>query len=477
MAPGLASLIEASEGARVARDVLAMHDVWLVGGTVRDLIMGRLVEDVDLVVAGDPEPAARGFARAIEGHVFPLSEQFGAWRVIAPGRRWQADVSPVRDGSIDADLAQRDFTINAMAVPLRTGEPLLDPHGGRDDIERRLVRVLGERAYREDPLRTLRMARLACELEFEVEPDTRALARGHAQAITSVAPERVFYELRRLIVSSAVMRGLELMDEAGLIAALLPELAGLKGVEQNPYHHLDVWGHTLAVLESLLELERDLEPVFGDAAEAIVMELDRPLADDLTRSEALRLAALIHDVGKPASRTVTDEGRILFLGHDRIGAEISRAVCRRLRTSKALSDFLAEVTRHHLRLGFLVHDRPLSRRHVYRYLRACEPVELEVTILSIADRLATRGVRTRQEAVDAHLELARELALEAVSWRSIGPPAPLVRGDELMRRLGLAPGPVVGELLETLREAVFAGEIHSPEEAIELAAAEASSRA
>lgn len=476
MPPGLASLIEGSEGVRAARDALATHDVWLVGGTVRDLIMGRVVEDVDLVVAGDPEPAARLFARAIDGHVFPLSEEFGAWRVIAPGRRWQADVSPIRDGSIDADLAQRDFTINAIAVPLKAGEPLLDPHGGQGDIERKFVRVLGELAYREDPLRTLRMARLACELEFEVEPETSTLARRHAEAITSVAPERAFYELRRLIVSNAALRGLKLMDEAGLIAALLPELEALKGVEQNPYHHLDVWGHTRAVLESLLELERDLEPVFGDAAQAIAMELDRPLADDLTRSQALRLAALIHDVGKPASKTVTEEGRILFWGHDRIGAEISRAVCRRLRTSKALADFLAEITRQHLRLGFLVHERPMSRRHVYRYLRACEPVELEVTILSVADRLATRGARTRQEAVDAHLEVARELAQEALSWRSIGPPLPPVRGDELMRRLGLPPGPVVGELLETLREAVFAGEIHSPEEAIELAATAASSR-
>src|SRR5206468_3218379 len=118
--------------------------------------------------------------------------------------------------------------------------------------------------------------------------------------------------LRRLIVSSAVMRGLELMDEAWLVGALLPELETLKGVEQNPYHHLDVWGHTIAVLESLLELEHDLEPVFGDAAQAIALELDRPLADDLTRVQSLRLAALIHDAGKPASKTVTDEGRILF---------------------------------------------------------------------------------------------------------------------------------------------------------------------
>ena len=153
-----------------------------------------------------------------------------------------------------------------------------------------------------------------------------------------------------------------------------------------------------------------------------------------------------------------------------------RAACARLRTSGALADFLAEIARHHLRLGFLVHERPLSQRHVYRYLRACEPVEVEVTVLSVADRLATRGARTRQEAVDAHLDVARELAPEALTWRSAGPPDSPVRGDELIARLGLEPGPIVGELIEALREAVFAGEIGSREEAFDLAAAEAASR-
>jgi putative nucleotidyltransferase with HDIG domain len=284
-----------------------------------------------------------------------------------------------------------------------------------------------------------------------------------------VAPERVFYEFRRLLVSDSVMRGIELMDAAGLVSVLLPELEEQKGVEQNPYHHLDVWGHTLAVLESLLEFERDPGTVFGDLSEQLVAELERPLADDLTRGQALRLAALLHDIGKARTRQVTDEGRVLFIGHDKLGAQMIEALCRRLRTSVELSDYLAAITRCHLILGFLVHERPLSRRHVYHYMRACEPVELEVTVLTVADRLATRGERTRQEAVDAHIDLARELLTEGLAWRRSGPAEPLVRGDELMKELGLEAGPRVGEALEVLREAQFAGEVSSREEALDLA--------
>jgi putative nucleotidyltransferase with HDIG domain len=315
------------------------------------------------------------------------------------------------------------------------------------------------------------MARLACELGFEVEAETARLAAQHAPAIRAVSPERVFYELRRLIATNGVLRGIELMDSAGLIAELLPELEALKDVEQNPYHHLDVWGHTLAVLEALLGLERDPEPVFGDVSRSVMAELGRPLADDLTRGQALRLAALFHDVGKPATRRVSQEGRVLFWGHDEVGAEMTASICERLRGSRALAEFLAGIARHHLRLGFLVHERPLTRRRVYRYMRACEPVELEVTVLSVADRLATRGERTRAEAVEAHLTLAAGLAREALVWRAEGPPAAPLRGDELAAELGLEPGPRIGELLEGIREAVFAGEVSTREEAIELARA------
>jgi len=464
----LKSLLERSDVLRVAREALREHEPHLVGGSVRDLLMERLLVDFDLVVPERSEAAARELAHATGGHVFPLSERFGAWRVLARDRSWQADLTPVREGTIEADLALRDFTINAMAFPLLGDEELLDPHGGRADIEARVLRALGERSYRDDPLRSLRLARLACELEFSAEPETKRLAAKYAGGILGVAAERVFYELRRLIVTDDVLTGLALMDEIQLVEVLLPELEAQKGVEQNPYHHLDVWGHTLAVLESLLQLERDPEPVFGDAAQAVTHELERPLGDDLTRGQALRLGALLHDIGKPATRRVSEEGRILFWGHDQLGAEMSKAICQRLRTSVELAEFLSGLVRHHLRLGFLVHERPLSRRDVYRYLRSCEPVELEVTVLSVADRLATLGERTREAAVQAHLTLARQLAAEALSWRANPQQAP-IRGDELIRELGLEPGPRIGELLELLREAAFAGEASSREEAIELA--------
>jgi putative nucleotidyltransferase with HDIG domain len=457
---------------RLVAEALAQQEPWLVGGTVRDLFLGHPLEDVDVVVAGDPRAAAKTLADAAGGHAFELSDRFGAWRVIAADRSWQSDLTAVRDGSIEADLALRDFTVNAIAAPLRAEGELTDPHGGLRDLEAQVLRAVGERSFSDDPLRTMRMARLACELGFTVDTETRRLAREAAGRIGEVAPERSFYELRKLLSSSDPLGGLGLMDEAGLVRALLPELDALRGVEQNPYHHLDVWGHTLEVLRRLLEIEADPAGVFGPLGEALGRELAKPLADGMTRAEALRLGALLHDVGKPGTRAVTEDGRVLFWGHDELGAGMSREFGRRLRTSTVTAEFLALLARHHLRLGFLVHSLPLSRHDVYRYLRACEPVEVEVTVLSVADRLSTRGERTRTEAVESHLELAREIAGEALAWREAnGPPDPPVRGNELIAEVGIEPGPQVGELLERLREATFAGEISSREEALELARA------
>jgi poly(A) polymerase len=234
-------------------------------------------------------------------------------------------------------------------------------------------------------------------------------------------------------------------------------------VEQSHYHHLDVYGHTLEVLERLIELDSEAS---GELREA----LDEPLADELTRAQALRLAALLHDIGKPATHHVREDGRVTFMGHDRLGQEMVRTICRRLRTSERLCRFLEAVTRHHLVLGFLVHERPLDRRAVYRYLERTSPVEVEVTLLSVADRLATRG-KNADRAIDAHLELAGELMPAALEWRRRGPPPVPVRGDELAEELGIDPGPELGRLLDQLAEAAYAGEATDRQQAIDLARA------
>jgi tRNA nucleotidyltransferase/poly(A) polymerase len=272
----------------------------------------------------------------------------------------------------------------------------------------------------------------------------------------------VFGELKRIVVAPAARAGLELMEERGIAAVVLPELPALRGVRQNEFHHADVHGHTLEVLESVAALERDAGALgeHGDAVRALLAE---PFADDLARGGAMRFAALLHDAAKPATRGVRSDGRVTFVGHDTAGADLARAVLGRLRASQRLIGYVAALARDHLRLGFLVHERPLSRRALWRYLRATEPYSADVTVFTVADRLATRG-RNAEPAIAAHLDVAREVLAHAL--RPDGPPEPLLRGDELARELGVTPGPRLGAVLAQLEEDRFAGAVATREDAL-----------
>jgi putative nucleotidyltransferase with HDIG domain len=451
------------------RAALAGRQAWLVGGAVRDRLLQRPTADLDLVVDGDVGSAARSLARAVRGPAFELSEAFGAWRVMAGDRSWQADLNPLRGGSLEADLALRDFTINAMAQPLEGGERV-DPHGGEADLAARRLRAVGPRAFADDPLRALRLVRLAVELGLEPDAATSDLARRQAARVAAVAQERVFAELKRILGADGVVASLRLMDALGLTASILPELAALHGVQQNRYHHADVHGHTIEVLEQVIALQADPGAVLGEEhAGAVRALLAEPLADDLDRGLALRVGALLHDAAKPATLGHREDGSPTFLGHDSAGAQIARDVLTRLRASERLKAHVAALVRHHLRLGFLVHDRPLTRRALYRYLSTCAPVEVDVTLLSVADRLATRG-RKASESIANHLEVAREVLPATLAWRAAGRRVPLVRGDVLALALDLDDGPQLGRLLAAIDEARFAGEVSAPDEAIALAA-------
>ena len=431
---------------------------WVVGGAVRDAALGREVADLDLAVAGDPGAAAKAIAREIGEHAFELSAEFGTWRVASAERAWQVDVTVLRAEDIAADLADRDFTIGAVAVPLG---------GARGPRDRRL-RAVGERSFESDPLRLLRAARLAAELGLELDPETVALARAGAARAAEPAGERQLAELRQLLGGPDALRGLALLDELALTPVVLPEVEELKGVEQGPNHHLDVHGHTLAVLEHTLEVERDLPRFAGERAAETGALLAEPLADEMSRGTALRFGALLHDIGKPATRAEVD-GFVGFRGHDEVGAEIIGRICARLRASRRLTQHLQGLTRHHLRLGFLISEAPLPARRVHEYLRATEPVAADVTLLTVADRLSARGHGpiARPEMVAAHLELARTLLGAALDWHREGPPPALVRGDELAAALEVEPGPRLGAVLAELEAARYAGEIEDRAGALE----------
>ncbi|MEA2314077.1 MAG: poly(A) polymerase [Solirubrobacteraceae bacterium] len=465
-----------SSGLDAVREALAGRQAWLVGGAVRDRVLGRTAEivDLDVVVDGDAAQAARAVARAAgRAACFALSEEFGSWRVLARDGAWQVDLEPMRGGSLHSDLALRDFTVNAIAEPLQGGEPI-DPLGGLADIRALRLRMAGPGAFAADPLRVLRLVRVALELGLQPDADTLREARAHAPQLRRVSPERIFAELRRIIADPHARAGIEMMSEIGASAAVLPELDALQGVEQSRFHHRDVYGHTIEVLDRTIALTgadaaRDPELVLaiGPCERQVSALLSEPLADELTRGQALRWGALLHDAAKPLTREVrASDGRVTFLGHDAQGAQLARAVLERLRASERLRAHVSALVRHHLRLGFLVHEpQPLSRRSVFAYLRACSPVEADVTLLSIADRLATRGDRA-EESIDAHLRLAGSVLDDALRWRAEGPARPLVRGDELARALGIPTGPRVGEILEEIARAQYAGELATREQAL-----------
>jgi poly(A) polymerase len=445
----------------------AQQSAWIVGGALRDALLGvRQIADLDLVLTqGDPSDAARAIAKAAGCPAFPLSEQFGAWRVIGDG--WLCDITPMQGDAIEDDLALRDFTVNAMAMPL-FGGALVDPIGGQADLDARTLRVVAPDAYERDRLRPLRLIRFATELGFEPDAQTSSLTREWGPRIIEAAGERVFAELRRIVIAPRAAEGLALASDLNVLGAVLPELEALHGIEQSHFHHLDVYNHTIEVLTALGQIDASLADYFPEDAAELRSVLDEPLADELTRGQALRFAALLHDVGKADTRRLTESGRVTFIGHDSLGADMVRKLCIRLRTSERLREFLAQITRHHLVLGFLVHERPLSKRAIYRYLKLCSPVEVEVTLLTCADRIATRG-KNAEAAIEAHLDLARELMAAALRWRSEGPPRAPLRGDELAHELGMELGPDLGRLLAELEEASYAGEVTTADQAVEYA--------
>ncbi|HLM31170.1 MAG TPA: HDIG domain-containing protein [Solirubrobacterales bacterium] len=469
----LAKRLGSSAAVRLAREALASErDVWIVGGAVRDALLDRAVTDLDVAVGGDQRAIASRIARVAGGPAFELSAEFGTWRAMPAERAWHVDVTRMRGEGIESDLAGRDFTVNAIAIPLaELAAAPIDPYGGALDLEHRALRAVSERAFTEDPLRALRAARLASELEFELDPATARLASEAAPGLAEVAGERQFGELRSLIAGPDPLRGLALLDELGGTRFALPELEALRGVRQNPNHHLDVHGHTLEVLAQLVEVERDLARYTGAMAPGVERLLAEPLADELTRGGALRFGAVLHDIGKPTTRRQHDGGLVSFVGHDRKGAALVRSACARLKTSRALARHLEALTLHHLHLGFMTHERPLSRRQLYEYLRTCDPVAADVTLLTVADRLAARGTgpTASTEMVEAHLELAREVLPAALEWHANGPPRTPIAGDELARAVGIEPGPELGRLLAEVEAGVFTGEVRSRDDAIRVA--------
>lgn len=465
-------------------------NVFLVGGAVRDAMLGRPVHDLDFVLGGDALQIARRVAKKLEAAFFPLDEERGTARLILrnyEGVNVVLDFAAYRGDDLESDLRGRDFTINAMAVDIRNPGALLDPLGGAVDLRAKQLRVCSANSIQNDPLRILRGVRLAATFDLHILPDTRRLMRRHVSLLPGVSVERLRDELFRILEGPRPAASLRALEMLGVFPHLFPELPKTRGVEQSSPHIFDVWNHTLAVVQNLEEALAALSPEYDPDAAAnlsfglLVLHLGRyrqqigeHLADSLTPGRSLRallfLAALYHDVGKPLTREVDETGRIRFFKHDQIGAGLVSSRARALRLSNDEIDRLELIVRHHLRPTLLAQsDRLPTRRAIYRFFRQSGAGGVDVCLLSLADILGTYGPSLPTDKWVRHLDVARSL-LEAWWERpeeSVAPPA-VVNGRDLIDIFSLKPGPKIGELLESVREAQATGKVHDREEALSL---------
>jgi putative nucleotidyltransferase with HDIG domain len=444
--------------------------VYLVGGAVRDLLLKRPVRDIDLMTA-EPARLARRLAAVHDAAVVPFLKKADApcFRVVRRADKDDfMDLVPMHGGSVEADLRRRDFTINAMAVAVLPGGLLsadpIDPLDGWKDLRLRTVRAASPAAFSDDPLRILRAARFAAELNFAVDAGTLDLARRAVPRLANVAAERIVHELLLMLAQPSGAPHIRMLDDIGALALLFPEITPMKGCRQNHYHHLDVWGHSLCALETMETFLAQLTDYFGATAARIEDNLGRN-----HRLALLKLAALLHDTGKPPTRTVDPtSGKTRFIGHDRQGAALLEEISGRLKLSRSQADYLCLLARNHMDLRNL--SRPeVKPATVLAWFRRLGADMVPLLLLSIADKLSARGPAADASTRENHLRWAIKTILAFYDHlQSRLAAAPLIDGHDL-KALGLPPGPHMGCILAAVREAQDEARITTREEALALA--------
>jgi putative nucleotidyltransferase with HDIG domain len=471
--------------------------IYLVGGAVRDALLDRSSYDLDFTTGSDSMRMARKLADVLGAAYFPLDNERKVARLILKSSESitdfttlpiQVDFSAYQGADLMADLKGRDFTINAMAVEVHKLDSLIDPLGGAADLATRRLRACSPSAFLDDPVRILRAVRFSVDLELTIVSETLHLMREASPYLPEVSAERQRDELFKILAIAHPATSLRILDNLGVLDYALPELSRLKDVQQSKPHVMDAWNHTLDMLtrlENILEVlgtEFNLDKAdnlilglvvmkLGMYRQQIAEHLNNALNPERPHRGLLFMAGLFHDVGKRAAQSVDAEGMFRFIGHDQIGSQMIYKRGRALKLSNQEIERLVTIVSHHMRPSLLSHfDEMPTNKAIYHFFRDTGAAGVDICILSLADMLATYGPTLPQDRWTRHLDVVK--ALLGAWWDEredpIFPPA-VIDGKELMEAIELDPGPMVGYLLETIREAQISREVSNKKEAISLA--------
>lgn len=448
---------------------------YLVGGAVRDFLLNRHdIVDLDFALPGNGLAVARLVADALRAAYYPLDAERGTGRVVVdrPGSppKIFLDFASFRGPDLTADLLDRDFTINAIALDLLGSPRLIDPAGGQFDLAQGQIKMVDGAAFQHDPVRVIRAVRQAADFDFELEAETGRALQRDAAGLARVSAERRRDELLKLVNTPAPGRAIEQLHRLGVLPHLLPEVEAMAGVSQSWPHQFDVLNHTILAMNRWADMARFGWPDLPHRYRAAVTNyFSTELAGNLSLGKLMPLALLLHDTGKPATRVETAEGQIRFVGHENESAEIARQVAHRLRLSSQAAGFVETVIRQHMRPIWLAGESRVSRRAVFRFFRDTAgrgfQAGVAVALHALADADATAQDATERQGLLALVNHLLEDYFERCHER-VDPPL-LLNGRDLMKELGLNEGKLIGLLLNRLKEAQAAGEVTTRAEALD----------
>ena len=444
-------------------------EIYLVGGFLRDLILNTDREsfDFDFALSGDVKSISKRFAKSIGGSWVSLDELNQTYRVvIKEDRIIQYDFSALRGDSIIEDLKSRDYTINALGLKIERGSldinNLIDPCGGLNDLNERIIRVIHENNLVSDPLRVLRGVSIASYLDFDIEPLSYELLKKHSNLIDSVAKERVSLELFRLFKNSFSYKYVHILHDLGILNIVFLGWAKLSSPDPGPYHHLSVDLHSI---ESLKELESLLKELSKN--KRIKEYLNEKIREDRRRIDILKLATLLHDIGKGPAYFVDNDGKIRFTGHEKLGREMFDDIALQLKLSRKESMMISEMIYYHLRPGCLIECINESKKAKFRYFRDTSLEAVSIMLLSIADKSATCGELSDSDDIANHKKILLDLIEEYFNKSEEIIPPKLINGNDVVRVLEIEPSKKIGQILKDVQEKQALGEIKTKEDALE----------
>ncbi|MCP4715856.1 MAG: HD domain-containing protein [Deltaproteobacteria bacterium] len=440
------------------RIVKKMHQpLYLVGGAVRDCVLGKPPgNDIDFVAGVAFDDLVFAFARAVGGKIIAWEFQQKRVAYRLDGDLITVDFAKFKDGSLEADLNNRDFTINALAVSVQDlfeneHPEIIDHCNGLADIEKKTISSCGTNCFCDDPLRILRALRFAQKLNFTIDHSTRSLSCSSVEQLSGVARERVLYELFAILDLQAAGKAVRFLLDDRILTRLLPEIDGMRSIDQPPPHHFDLLEHALGTVDALDRLVDGSAPEIFELPSQVQHYLQETIEGKVTRRALLMFVGLLHDSGKPSSLSYKN-GKIIFHGHDQRGAELNQESARSLGLGKRAIRHIGTITANHMRIMQLAQLAKITRRAKIRLVMDCSDCGIEIVLLAVADMLATGPHEYETASGQKILRLAGELLTLVLERENEPEHQALVSGRDLIDILDIHEGPEIGNILKQIRQ-------------------------